>query len=123
MGVTRLTTAPLEKRMEGFAKSAEVYTAEIKDDFGGFQLAYSYGIISFILRKHDKKNRSMEDANRRYTNCRILCAYAGNFVGLLSTVLVMAMASYFSLNSALQSLCRNASEICWCRRKRRVPKK
>ena len=39
----------------------------------------------------------MEDANRRNTNCRILCAYAGNFVGLFSTVLVMAMASYFSL--------------------------
>lgn len=97
MGVTRLTTAPLEKSMEGFAKSAEVYTAEIKDDFGGFRLAYSYGIIPFILKKHDKKNRSMEDANRRNTNCRILCAYAGNFVGLLSTVLVMAMASYFSL--------------------------
>lgn len=97
MWVTRLTTAPLEKSMEGFAKSAELYTAEIKDDFGGFRLAYTYGIIPFILKKHDKKNRSMEDANRRNTNCGMLCAYAGNFVGLLSTVLVMAMASYFSL--------------------------
>lgn len=97
MGVTRLTTAPLEKSMEAFAKSAESYTAEIKDDFGGFRLVRSYGCLPFILQKHDKKNRHMEDTNRRNTNCRIFCAYAGNFVGLLSTVLVMATASYFSL--------------------------
>lgn len=97
MGVTRLTTSPLEKSMDGFAKSAESYTGEIRDDFAGFRLIRSYGILPLILRKHDNKNRAMETANRQNINCRMVCAYAGNFVGLLSTVLVMAMASYFSL--------------------------
>lgn len=97
MGVTRLTTSPLEKSMESFAKSAESYTGEIRDDFAGFRLVRSYGILSLILRKHDNKNRAMETANRQNTNCRMVCAYAGNFVGLLSTVLVMALSSYFSL--------------------------
>lgn len=97
MGVTRLTTSPLEKSMENFAKSAESYTGEIRDDFAGFRLIRSYGILPLILRKHDNKNRAMETANRQNINCRMVCAYAGNFVGLLSTVLVMAMASYFSL--------------------------
>lgn len=97
MGVTRLTTSPLEKSMEGFAKNAEAYTGEIRDDFAGFRLIRSYGILPLILRKHDNKNRAMETANRQNINCRMVCAYAGNFVGLLSTVLVMAMASYFSL--------------------------
>lgn len=97
MGVTRLTTSPLEKSMENFAKSAEAYTGEIRDDFAGFRLIRSYGILPLILRKHDNKNRAMETANRQNINCRMVCAYAGNFVGLLSTVLVMAMASYFSL--------------------------
>ena len=97
MGVTRLTTSPLEKSMESFAKSAESYTGEIRDDFAGFRLIRSYGILPLILRKHDNKNRAMETANRQNINCRMVCAYAGNFVGLLSTVLVMAMASYFSL--------------------------
>ncbi|MCI9336751.1 MAG: ABC transporter ATP-binding protein [Lachnospiraceae bacterium] len=97
MGVTRLTTSPLEKSMESFANSAEAYTGEIRDDFAGFRLVRSFGILSLILRKHDNKNRAMETANRQNTNCRMVCAYAGNFVGLLSTVLVMAMASYFSL--------------------------
>lgn len=97
MGVTRLTTSPLEKSMESFAKSAESYTGEIRDDFAGFRLIRSYGILPHILRKHDNKNRAMETANRQNINCRMVCAYAGNFVGLLSTVLVMAMASYFSL--------------------------
>lgn len=74
--------------MDGFTKSAEAYTAEIKDDFGGFRLAHSFGILPLILKKHDAKNRAMEDAKRKCTNCRMICAYAGNFVGLLSTVLV-----------------------------------
>ena len=90
MGVTRLSTSPLEKSMENYAKSAENYTTEIRDDFAGFRLIRSYGILSLILQKHDKKNRSMEDANRRNAYCRMFCASAGNFVGLLSTVLVMA---------------------------------
>ena len=97
MGVTRLTTSPLEKSMESFAESAKAYTGEIRDDFAGFRLIRSYGILPLILRKHDNKNRAMETANRQNINCRMVCAYAGNFVGLLSTVLVMAMASYFSL--------------------------
>ena len=97
MGVTRLTTSPLEKSMESFAESAKAYTGEIRDDFAGFRLIRSYGILPHILRKHDNKNRAMETANRQNINCRMVCAYAGNFVGLLSTVLVMAMASYFSL--------------------------
>lgn len=97
MGVTRLSTSPLEKSMENYAKSAENYTTEIRDDFAGFRLIRSYGILSLILQKHDKKNRSMEDANRRNAYCRMFCASAGNFVGLLSTVLVMAAAAWFSL--------------------------
>lgn len=97
MGVTRLSASPLEKSMERYAKSAEAYTKEIRDDFAGFRLIRSYGILPIIFRKYDKSNRAMEDANRRNTNCRLFCAYAGNFVGLLSTVLVMAMAAYFSL--------------------------
>ena len=97
MGVTRLSTSPLEKSMENYTKSAENYTTEIRDDFAGFRLVRSYGILSLILQKHDKKNRSMEDANRRNAYCRMFCASAGNFVGLLSTVLVMAAAAWFSL--------------------------
>lgn len=97
MGVTRLSTSPLEKSMKNYAKSAENYTTEIRDDFAGFRLIRSYGILSLILQKHDKKNRSMEDANRRNAYCRMFCASAGNFVGLLSTVLVMAAAAWFSL--------------------------
>lgn len=97
MGVTRLAAKPLERSMKYFTDRMEEYTSEIKDDFEGFRLIYSFGILPHILRKHEKKNREMEDAKRISTNCRILCAWAGQFVGLLSTVLVMAMAAYFSL--------------------------
>lgn len=103
MGVTRLSASPLEKSMERFAESAERYTTEIRDDFAGFRLIRSYGILPAILRKYENKNRGMEDANRRNAYCRIFCAYAGNFVGLLSTVLVMAMAAYFSMKGGFSA--------------------
>ena len=52
MGTTKLTAGSLEKSTERFARSAEEYMAEIKDDFGGFRLVRSFGIIKSILEKH-----------------------------------------------------------------------
>ena len=97
LAVTRMTTGPLEKSMKKFAKSVEGYTAEIKDDFYGFRLVYSFGVLAGIVAKHEKRNREMEDAKRENTNYRLLCAYTGEFVGLLSTILVMAAAAWFCM--------------------------
>lgn len=97
IGVTRLTAGILEKSTEKYVKSVEEYTAEVKDDFGGFRLVHSFGILANILVKHEKKNRDMEKAKRENINHRLLCTYAGQSVGLLSTVFVMAMAAWFSL--------------------------
>lgn len=97
LGVTKLTAGSLEKSTEKFVKRAEEYMAEIKDDFGGFRLVRSYGIFDYIMDKNDSKNISMETAKRENENCRVLCDCTGQLVGLLSTVLVMAMAAWFSL--------------------------
>ncbi len=97
MAVTRLTAEPLERSTEKASKSVEEYTAEIKDDFCGFRPVYSFGVIAHILAKHEIKNRKMEDAKRQNVSLKLLCSYMGQFVGLFSTVLVMAAASFFSL--------------------------
>jgi len=97
MGVSRLVGGPLERATKYYTEKMETYTAEIKDDFGGFRLIHSFGILSFILIKHSRENREAEEARRKSANCRVWCSYAGQFVGLISTVLVMAMAAYFSL--------------------------
>ncbi len=96
--VSRLTSGPLEKAMDKQVKCTEAYTAEIKDDFGAFRLIRSYGALSFILQKHDRKNRDAETAKRQNANRRTLCMIAGELIGLFSTVLVMGLAAYFSLN-------------------------
>lgn len=101
LGTTKLTAGSLEKSTERFARSAEEYMAEIKDDFGGFRLVRSFGIIKSILEKHGQKNRQMEDAKRENESRRIVCICIGQFVGLLSTVLVMAAAAYL----CLQGMC------------------
>ena len=97
MGVTRLTTKPLKRSTERLADSTAEYMSEIQDDFGGFRLIHSAGILTCILKKHEKINRKMEAAKRENANCQILCSYIGQFVGLLSTVLVMASAAWFAL--------------------------
>lgn len=96
-GVGRLTAPPLKKSMKRQMECSEAYTGEIKDDFGAFRLVRSYGVLPHILNKHDRKNFEAEHSRRQSANCHILCSGTGQFVGLLSTVLVMAMAAYFSL--------------------------
>lgn len=97
LGVSRLTVKPLEKNTENYMGCAEAYMEEIKDDFNGFRLIKAFCIDDRILMKSEQKNGSMERAKRKQENCQVLCAYAGQFVGLLSTVIVMAVAAYFSL--------------------------
>ena len=95
--VSRLTSGPLEKSMNRQVERNDAYTTEIKDDFGAFRLIRSYGALPFILQKHRKRNLDAENAKRQNANCRMLCSGAGELTGLLSTVLVMGLAAYFSL--------------------------
>lgn len=103
MGVTRLTTEPLKRSTDRFADRLGKYMAEIQDDFGGMRLIHSAGILDCILKKHDRVNREVEEAKRRNTNWQIFCAYTGQFAGLLSTVLVMALAAWFALEGMLSA--------------------
>lgn len=96
LGTTRLTTRPLEKSMKEYSGKMGEYTEEIKDDFSGFGIIHLFHTVSAIVSKHQKKNAAVEAAKRKGENYRIICARVGEFVGLLSTVLVMAAAAYFS---------------------------
>ncbi|MDE7353793.1 MAG: ABC transporter ATP-binding protein/permease [Acetatifactor sp.] len=97
LGVTKLTAGMLEKSTETFAKRADEYMAETKDDFGAFRMVRSFGILDCILDRNERKNALAETAKRKNESCMVLCSCTGQLVGLLSTVLVMAMAAWFSL--------------------------
>ncbi|MCM1188986.1 MAG: ABC transporter ATP-binding protein/permease [bacterium] len=97
LGVTKLTASSLGKSTETLAQRSQEYMQEIQDDFGGFRLIRSFGMASVILNKYNLKNRAMEEAKRTNTDRSILCSCMGQFVGLLSTVLVMAVAAWCSL--------------------------
>jgi len=97
MGATKLTTEPLKRSTDRFAECAGKYMVEIQDDFGGFGLIHAAGILPWILKKHGKANRMMETAKKQKAYCQIICSYVGQFVGLLSTVLVMALAAGFAM--------------------------
>lgn len=96
LGITKLTAKPLEQSMAEYSGALEEYTAEIKDDFTGFAVIHLFHTIDVLIRKHRQKNSKVEAAKRKSEDCQIFVASVGQFVGMLSTVIVMAAAAYFS---------------------------
>ncbi len=96
LGTTRITTRPLEKSMREYSGKLGEYMEEIKDDFSGFGIIHLFHMMGAIISKHRTKNTEVEVAKRKGENYRVICACVGEFVGLLSTVLVMAAAAFFS---------------------------
>lgn len=86
---------PIEKKTSAYIGSQSEYVAELKDDFSAFYIIKAFGAVKHILKKHNLKNKSMEDAKVSVGISQIMCQGIGQLVGLLSTVCVMAMAAYF----------------------------
>ena len=101
LGVTKFTAASMEKTSENFARCSQEYMQDLQDAFGGFRLILSFGIMKAILKKHDLKNVSMEQAKRKNRNQLILCSCMGLFTGFFSTVVIMAATVWFCLQGML----------------------
>ncbi len=101
LGVTKFTAAAMEKTSENFARCSQEYMQDLQDAFGGFRLILSFGIMKAILKKHDLKNVSMEQAKRKNRNQLILCSCMGLFTGFFSTVVIMAVTVWFCLQGML----------------------
>lgn len=86
---------PVEKKTGVYMKCQADYVAELKDDFSAFYLIRTFGVVRNILCRHDNKNREAEEAKVSIGIWQVLCQTAGQLVGLLSTVAVMAAAAYF----------------------------
>lgn len=96
LATTKITTRPLEGSMKKYSGKLGEYTEEIKDDFSGFGIIHLFHTMGAVADKHRAKNIEVEAAKRKSENDRVVCSCVGEFVGLLSTVLVMAAAAYFS---------------------------
>lgn len=92
---TKVTKKPLEKSSQNLAEASQEYLAEIKDDFTGHQLVHNFSILSLILQRQERANVKMEKAKYSLTNAQIVCMYAGELVGLASTVFIMGIAAYY----------------------------
>lgn len=88
---------PVSKKSEEYMGKNAEYTAEIKDDFSAFYIIKSFGVLKRIFAKHERKNNEAEDAKFSLGFLQTICSGVGEFVGLLSTVLVMAAAAYFAI--------------------------
>lgn len=93
---TKLTTTSLEKSSNDVTEASEQYLTEIKDDFQGYHVIRSFGVLNLILNRHKKINSAMEEANLNFLNSKVYCMFIGELVGLLSTVFVMGIAAYYA---------------------------
>lgn len=86
---------PIEKKTTAFMQNQSDYVAELKDDFSAFYLIKTFNVLKSIITKHGNKNKMTEDSKVSVGISQVLCQGIGQFVGLLSTVGVMAIAAYF----------------------------
>ena len=77
LGITKITTKPLERSMREYSGRLGEYTEEIKDDFSGFGIIHLFHTIDAVVNKHRKKNIEVETAKRRSENYRVICACSG----------------------------------------------
>lgn len=100
---TKVTTKYLEKSSALMTQCSEEYLAEMKDDLRGHSIIRNFGVLDLIFNKHRKANEKMEHAKLALANSQLLCMYIGEFVGLMSTVLVMGVAAYFSVKGVFSA--------------------
>ncbi len=103
LAATRLTTGPIQRSMKEYTACTGKYMTEIQDDFGGFLLIRSFGILPAILKKCEAKNREMEEAKKKGEISRAICMYAGELTALLSTIIVMAAAAWFAIRGTISA--------------------
>ncbi len=95
--VVKFTGGRLEKSTNDFVKKQSDYSAELKDDFEGIRLIASYSIFDKIINKHGLSNLALEKSKEKNGNDRDFFIFMNEFIGLFSTVLIMAAAAFFAI--------------------------
>lgn len=87
----------LERTTAAYAEQSGVYASEIKDDFQGHRTICVYHLYEKIIEKHHQANQMQEEAKKKSENARTLFLSLNELAGLASTILIMAIAAFFSI--------------------------
>jgi ABC-type multidrug transport system fused ATPase/permease subunit len=87
----------LEKSTGIFAEQSASYSGEIKDDFSGYRTICVNFLFETISKKHGLANRRMERAKETNMDDRTIFMCLNELAGLASTIVIMALAAYFSI--------------------------
>jgi ABC-type multidrug transport system fused ATPase/permease subunit len=87
----------LEKSTGIFAEQSAAYSGEIKDDFGGYRTICINFLFEKISQKHGLANRRMEKSKEQNMDDRTIFMCLNELAGLASTIVIMALAAYFSI--------------------------
>lgn len=87
----------LAKTTAHYAEQSAVYSSEIKDDFQGHRTICAYDLYKKVAEKHQQANVEMEGAKKINENGKTLFSCLNELAGLTSTLLIMAIAAFFSI--------------------------
>jgi ATP-binding cassette subfamily C protein len=87
----------LEKSTGIFAEQSAAYSGEIKDDFSGYRTICANFLFETISKKHGLANRRMERSKETNMDDRTIFMCLNELAGLASTIVIMALAAYFSI--------------------------
>lgn len=96
--ITRKFSGKISATSEIFARKSPIYTQKLKDYLEGFRIIKIYGIEGKIGEEQKAYGYELEDAKCNNIKSMIVASTSGEFIGLISTVIITGIAALLALN-------------------------
>lgn len=99
-GLTYVSTRFIAKLLEqcggDYLTATEKYICKVQDAIGGYFLVRQFCVRNIFFSQHVAVNDEMENAKKDMLDKQTMGQYLGQIIGLLSTVIIMGVATYFA---------------------------
>lgn len=94
---TKKVSKILEKSTKEYMEQVDVHTAYMKDIFGGIRLVKSFHLMDIVSKQYQQKNTLVEEKKTINKTNISICSAVGNFIGIMGTVIVCLVDTYFAI--------------------------
>ena len=95
--VVKLMMSRLQKSTKEFSEALAGYTGEIDDILGGHRVVKLYAIGERLRERHHAGNVLVEGKKEKNLNDRVSFGCSNELVGLITTIAIMSIASFFAI--------------------------
>ncbi len=89
------TSKNIESTMKEYSDSTQQYSKVTNEYMEGFRLLFSSDLISYAMKVHQGVNEKREQMNYNKDKTQYKAIYSAQYIGLISTIVMMLLAIYF----------------------------